>query len=347
LASLTLATTHAPTLPSKPRVPPYPAGTCRTCDPLTPCPGQTCDPAACPSLAYPASLATRNFTACLSDFRATCADAANAGCIGCALWREVTAACANPKQAAVAPVVGRCVDWGDYALVPAREVLAGVDPPERDLCATATQWLLIPTRPCTGVESADPQCTGSAAERWWAAAWAEAGGLGLYAGQPPAGAAASPPTWGVIINPANRRSQHQTHFRIGWLNAALPPSFGDVMDLWRGTAAFSTDPAAPTVTEPTPGSAGPDPRNETQAPALASVFVPGGILVAKPWATAAVAAAAAWPAGRPYGVLVAPWEQQEAKGLVVAAMADLGSTQVLREDPGPGDCLGRCFAWGG
>ena len=293
----------------------------------------------------------------MSDFRTTCADPANSGCIGCHLWQEVTGLCARPW---VPPAVGRCVDWKDYALLPAREVLAGVGP--ADLCATATQWLLIPTIPCTGVESADPACTGSAAERFWAAAWAEAGGLGFYGGDyekgggdavAPPHSSPSPPTWAVAINPANRRSQHQTHFRIGLLNRALPPSFGDVMDVWRGTGAFSTDPAHPTITVPTPGSVGPDPKNETQAPALASVFVPGGVGLAKPWATAAAAAAAAWPEGRPYGVLVAPWAQAALglalpviKGVVVAAMADLGSSQVLVEDSVAGDCLGRCFVWG-
>ncbi len=182
------------------------------------------------------------------------------------------------------------------------------------------------------------------------AAWAEAGRLGF-----PLRGVLPPPAWGVVINPANRRSQHQTHFRIGVMNPTLPPSFGDVMAAWRGTPAFSLDPARPTITLPTPGSVGPDPRNETQAPSLATVFVPGGIVVAKPWATAAASAAAAWPEGRPYGVLVTPWAQAVGggglgpaiiKGVAVAAMADLGSTQVLVEDPQAGDCLGRCFVWG-
>jgi hypothetical protein len=246
------------------------------------------------------------------------------------------------------------VDRGDYAWLPSREAL--VVNSTRLLCACATQSLLVPTTPCTGVESADPACTGSAAERWWAFAFAEAAAAGFETRVDGLG----PPAWGVIVNPANRRSQHQTHLRVGRLNPHLPPSFGDLVSKWRATRVFSTDLLAPTVTTPTPGSVGPDPFNETQAPVIATVYVAGGVSVAKPWETGAVVAASVGggvgPRARPYGVLVSPWAQEKLprhphglldSGVTVSAILDVGSSQLLIEDPTPGDCVTPCSVWEG
>lgn len=75
--------------------------------------------------------------------------------------------------------------------------------------------------------------------------------------------------------------------------------------------------------------------------------------------------------GRPYGILVAPWEQEEEasgagtgggieaaaaegkrktktktvrRGFAVAAIFDVGSTQLLDEEP-TSDCFSRCAQW--
>ena len=342
---------------AKPRTPPYPVGACVACALTPPCPGWACDATPCSSYVYAGARATRARADCVSDFPATCASPPNVGCTACALWREINTRCAPH---AVGVDTGSCVSRGEYALTPAREVeQVGA---ARALCATARQWLLVPTRACTGAESEDALCTGSAAELLWGAAFdeAEATGLGpplatraltVWDATLPAGVS-SP--WGVIVNAANRRSQHQTHYRLGaWRPAAPPSSFGGtLLPHWLTTDAFSVDASAPTLTGP--GPQGPDPFNETQAPLLATVFVATppkpDAAAAKPWATAATVAAAV-DAARPYGVLVAPkWQPVKsggprAAGVAVAAVFDTGASQLLDETITLTDCIGLCDNW--
>ena len=42
-----------------------------------------------------------------------------------------------------------------------------------EACFTDDHFMLIPTRPCTGVESPDPKCAGREGEWYWGYAWDE------------------------------------------------------------------------------------------------------------------------------------------------------------------------------
>lgn len=296
-----------------------------------------------------------------------------------------------------------------YAVVPSRERGSAAG---QQLCLTRAQIMVVPARPCSGVDDDRAECTGSRAEALWEAAWLEA----LAAGFPSFpydddSSSNGKPTWGVVVNAANRRSQHQTHLRIApWSRDAQQlVYFGDILQKWLSTDAFSLDPAKPTLTAPNVFPLPPDPSRpgETQSPLIATVFVPlsfslsssssdsdnkksdnlKGMGWARPWSTASIVAAAVdnrtsaatvaakelsvpirasfvapfVPGsvyGRPYGILVAPWSQKAAaaaaagasaakisRGFAVAALFDVGSTQLLDEAPTGGSCFSRCAQW--
>lgn len=313
-----------------------------------------------------------------------------------------------------------------FAVIPSRERGETSGNGEFRLCLTRAQVMIVPARPCTGADDDRAECTGARAEAFWEAAWLEA----LAAGFPPSpfflsdgGETADDfnldeiekPTWAVVVNPSNRRSQHQTHLRIApWSrdNQQLF-YFGDVLQKWLKTDAFSLDASRPTMTTPESLPLPPDPNrpSEVQNPLIATVFVPllsdsvigKGMGWARPWETASVIAAAVDNAtssssasavalatkqlqfppsplshavpfvpgsvdGRPYDVLVAPWAQQGEggtgiekaaaataatmgkkkkpllRGFAVAAIFDIGSTQLLDERP-TSDCFSRCAQW--
>ena len=76
--------------------------------------------------------------------------------------------------------------------------------------------MVLPLRPCTGVESADPACTGRAGERIWQVTWDEAVGRGLPPLKPSSsssptagGGGGGNATWAMLMNAYNERSQHQ------------------------------------------------------------------------------------------------------------------------------------------
>lgn len=56
-------------------------------------------------------------------------------------------------------------------------------------CFTTNHFMLVPTYPCTGVESPDPKCTGREGERYWGYAWDEALARGF---EDPSGPLAAP-----------------------------------------------------------------------------------------------------------------------------------------------------------
>lgn len=61
----------------------------------------------------------------------------------------------------------------------------------------------MPKRPCSGVESTNPLCTGDAAEGLWGAAYAQATQRLNFTYDDGA------PTWAILINGPNRRGVHQ------------------------------------------------------------------------------------------------------------------------------------------
>lgn len=234
---------------------------------------------------------------------------------------------------------------------------------------------LVPTRACTGVDSSDPLCTGSKAEYWWGAAFDEAVLYGIAPGplaaHPPPPSTTLPvwdldlpvapntPSWGVAINSANRRSQHQTHIRFAkWQPTAADWSGGagaysNILPAWLAIETFSVDVANPTRT----GPASPVVVAETtQWPLIATVFVATGAKpdagAAKVWATAATVAHGLDPA-RPYGIMIAPrWQAKlgpgggpVVPGVTVSAVFDIGASQILDETPNPNDCVGTCEVW--
>ena len=344
-----------------------------------------------------------------------------------------------------------------FAVIPSRERESGGSSDQPRLCLTRAQIMVVPARTCTGVEDDRAECTGDRAEAFWEAAWLEALAAGFPAspygtnndgGGDGGGVDKTPkPTWAAVVNPSNRRSQHQTHVRVSpWSRDDRQQAFfGDVLPRWLATPAFSLDPARPTLTAPERLPLPPDPSRpgEVQSPLIATVFVPllsasssaiveKGMGWARPWATASVVAAAADNAttssaavahaakelglspfrsplsplsrlapfvpgtvgGRPYGILVAPWAQEEEggsggggtagaaaaaavgaagtagleaaaataaaagvggteqtkkkkkllRGFAVAATFDVGSTQLLDEQP-TSDCFSRCAQW--
>jgi hypothetical protein len=103
-------------------------------------------------------------------------------------------------------------------------------------CYANNHWFVLPSIPCTGVESPDPACTGPAAERFWAFSYAEALQLGFPANGSSSDGSRQAPAWATLLNPAQRRSQHQAHFRI----AHFEHSF-DLVQRLQAAGNFSTN----------------------------------------------------------------------------------------------------------
>ena len=90
----------------------------------------------------------------MADFRANCE--AQAGCAACSLWHAVRTCGSNPSE--------RCTPQGDYVLILSK----GSPPENRSLsCFSVNHWMVLPARPCTGVEDPVPACTGQEGERYW------------------------------------------------------------------------------------------------------------------------------------------------------------------------------------
>jgi hypothetical protein len=142
----------------------------------------------------------------MADIRSACDS--QAGCAACGLWRTVQA-CSRGTGSAIGE---QCYTTGDHVVLLSREEDHGTT------CLTNNHWLVLPTAPCTGVESADPACAGAEGERHWGSAQEEALRLGFAAN---GSADGQGPTWGILINPAQRRSQHQMHLRVAGLNQGV------------------------------------------------------------------------------------------------------------------------------
>lgn len=142
----------------------------------------------------------------MADIRSACDS--QAGCAACGLWR-IMRACSRGTGAAIGE---QCYTTGDHVVLLSREEDQGIT------CLTNNHWLVLPTAPCTGVESADPACAGAEGERHWGSAQEEALRLGFAAN---GSADGQGPTWGILINPAQQRSQHQMHLRVAGLNQGV------------------------------------------------------------------------------------------------------------------------------
>lgn len=302
-AALPLLLAALPPLATAARGSHYPTGVCdRNCtiDPL-PCLGQTCgplSPTACNRYLAPTTdpeSDARPWTYCTFDFNTPCADD-RLGCPRCAL-RQIAINLCTPAQ--------RCVPNPDkgYAVMRAVEDNAETGPGEA--CFTTNHFMLVPYRPCTGVESPDPECTGRPAEKYWGHAWDEARARGF--GVPDGPFAGLP--WGVLLNPKNARSQHHAHFRFAPLKTNLSDSAPSnaVVPNFLAQPVISTDIKRPTFTW------------GERAALFVSVFVPipekqqpiDGRAIAtrvRPFKRAAAVAKAAMPLTM-YGILVTPAQQ--------------------------------------
>lgn len=344
----------------------YPLGVCDANCMLSPlpCPGQTCgplSPTACNRYLAPTTdpgSDARPWTYCTNDFAAPCTDD-RLGCPRCAL-RQIAARACTPAH--------RCTPRYDRGYVVVRSAEANAQTPPGQLCFTDSHYLLVPTRPCVGVESPDPQCAGRPAEKYWGYAWDEALARGFGAAD---GALAGLP-WGVLLNPKNARSQHQAHFRFAPFkpNATDDSPCNDVIFNFLQQQAFSTDIKQPTFTW------------GERAALFVSVFVPiperqqqpiDGRAIAtrvRPFKRAAALAKAAMPLTM-YGVQITPFQQPVAtnptkRGFAAAAAAGWGGNvnvtgvvvtaffnvrcTVLMDatvtDVSPENCQGVCAVWG-
>ncbi|KAI9004018.1 hypothetical protein DFJ74DRAFT_694387 [Hyaloraphidium curvatum] len=323
------AATNAPTNPG------YPRG---VCDPRCaldppPCPGRLCAASrGCPRYLAPTTdpdSDARPWTYCQPDFDAPCTDA-RLGCPRCVLRLIATRKCTPAERCEPRPSKG-------YAVMRSREE----DPrsPGRG-CFTRDHFMLVPTRPCTGIESPDPLCAGAQGEKYWGYAFdeARARGFGVPGG-------AHPAKWGILLNPKNGRSQHQAHFRFAPLKLANGTGRASniVVDRFAALAFHSTFPSRPTFTW------------GQRSALIASAFVTlpsqtGSALasVARPLALAATIARAAMPLTM-YGVLVIPQRQGNASGVVVGAFFNARGSVLLDEtvaDYSNGNCAGACDVWG-
>ena len=77
---------------------------------------------------------------------------------------------------------------------------------------------------------------------------------GVAKGNFPAAPESNGPSWTILLNPANRRSQHQLHIRM----AGLVTTFSVARD-FKATKVFSVDVTRPTVIQVRPAAAHSDP----------------------------------------------------------------------------------------
>ena len=256
-----------------------------------PCPGQTCPGPkkmdTCNRYLMPTTDPLgpgRPFTYCMYDFDAPCTDD-RLGCPRCALRYIAVRKCDFATERCVRPSK-------DYVVFPSREGNETIG-----FCYTDNQVMVVPTRPCTGIESPDPKCTGRQGEKYWAYAWKTAMERGLSPSGP------TRAQWAVALSAMNGRSQHQAHFRV----APTIVTPGQIMERFIAQPALSTDAKNPTFTWG-PGS-----------DFFASVFVPGDVTSpgtvfrkVRPFQRASVAASAAAPLVA-YGILLTPWQQPAAE----------------------------------
>jgi hypothetical protein len=238
------------------------------------------------------------------------------------------------------------------------------------------------------VESSNPLCTGSKADYWWGAAFDEAvlygvapGPLGFKPPSPPrttmmiwgreVPVASGTPSWAVMINAVNRRSQHQTHIRIARWAPTMEAGenywkdYGGIIPEWLAVDAFSVNKLEPTLTGPAAPITDAGKSNSTiQWPQLATVFIPTP-LAGKPdaykaevWETASKIATVVNKGldllDRPYGILIAPrWQAAlgpklggpVVPGVTVTAVFEIGAGQVMDETPNLSDCVDLCEVW--
>lgn len=305
----------------------YPLGTCQFCQATLACPQQECPPAGnCGRLYYPSLTGNININAkentqCLSNFPSTCD--LQPKCPSCSLWQVLTRKCT---------VAMGCSLRGDYA------VIRGLDKHATrndTLCFDRNHYFIVPTRPCTGIESTDTLCTGPEGEKYWVAAYSFATEeLGFEISM----AQGSPKTWGMMINAVNWRSQHQLHIRVG----SFLTTVNEVVPMFLQVKTFSTSLDDPTVT-----TAG-------DFSVWASVFISAESAaeletVVRPYYTAARIQAVEQK-GISYGILVVPHAQvvddEEKIGFVVTRTIYTRGGDVLDESVGD-DCRGPCDTWEG
>ena len=131
----------------------------------------------------------------------------------------------------------RCVNQGDYAVFASRETNTNSSAPTFGyLCLCANHWLVVPKRPCTGIESMDTKCI---QEVFWEWAWKAALEKGFDA-QDLNG-------WATLLNPVNSRSQHQMHFRVASFQPDEKEIQNDVVKTFRNQTVFSTEWKRPTI----------------------------------------------------------------------------------------------------
>ncbi|WIA38875.1 hypothetical protein OEZ86_002150 [Tetradesmus obliquus] len=215
----------------------YPAGTClagskcsATGNPRAPAlcknnKGLTCNfqsTATCAAATY--AKPNPSDTYCMANFRATCANPANAGCNRCAIYKvmQACAAQSSPWPTPSQKPEEACryhSTAGNYVIVksrtadPSQKTQAEKDP-ERgtNLCIMPNHYILMPTAACTGVDDKQAKCTGPTVEYWDGAVRhgynSGAGDLGFGPNK----------DWAVMINAPDERGQHQMHIHVALLD---------------------------------------------------------------------------------------------------------------------------------
>lgn len=164
-----------------------PCSTPLSCASNTPACNTTSTPCSSKHWANPAARDT-NTLYCVANYTATCAESENQSYSPCTIYNIIMEQC-NAYE--------RCVlsENGRYAVLQEKG---------RNGCYFPGRYMLVPTRPCTGVESSDPLCTGPEGELYWQETWQVATKEKSFPSLYDQNA-----TWTMLINPINGRSQQQ------------------------------------------------------------------------------------------------------------------------------------------
>lgn len=350
----------------------YPRGSCPSECTNKPAPGSlatcsdpvktTCaanDPSVCPTLRYLDSFQPENY--CMPRFTASCAHPDNIGCSRtCGLYVAIAYHCVTDAYSKMIGTDGAYNASCTYCNMCERGRLGPPNTPNHVLVRArgdtgsifANHYLIMPKRPCSGVESTNPLCTGDAAEGLWGAAYAQATQRLNFTYDDGA------PTWAILINGPNRRGVHQMHIHIAGLDTTRDAPDIQKSDwlLYRLAAAnqLSTDPKNPTFImgggywDPeqfncTWSKGVPLKRPPRNWARVGAVFVESDNItrdlgpVIQPWALARAINAGLQLDYHSYGIVVMPRRFGQATGLIIGATYSTDDWEQLDQTEIPGD----------